>query len=210
MSEQQPSRVAIVGVGNVGATFAYTLLLSGLSTEIVLVDVNRERAEGEAMDLVHGVPFAPPARVWAGGYEDCAGATVTVITAGAAQRPGETRLELSRRNTAIFRQIVPAVARANPDGIIVVATNPVDVLTYETWRLSDLRAGPGDGLRHDPRHGPVPLPPERVLRVDRRSVHAYIIGEHGDSEVPVWSLANIAACGCRSSARRRAGHTSRR
>ncbi len=190
--ERVRARVAIVGVGNVGATFAYTLLLSGLATEIVLIDVNRERAEGEAMDLVHGVPFAPPARVWAGSYEDCAGAEVTVITAGAAQRPGETRLELSRRNTAIFRQIVPAVARANPDGIILVATNPVDVLTYETWRLSE-------------------LPPERVIgsgtildtarfryllseyfSVDPRSVHAYIIGEHGDSEVPVWSLANIA------------------
>ncbi len=189
---QQPSRVAIVGVGNVGATFAYTLLLSGLATEIVLVDVNRERAEGEAMDLVHGVPFAPPARVWAGGYEDCAGAAVTVITAGANQRPGESRLELSKRNTVIFRQVIPAVAQANPDGIIVVATNPVDVLTYETWRLSG-------------------LPPERVIgsgtildtarfryllsehfAVDPRSVHAYIIGEHGDSEVPVWSLANIA------------------
>ncbi len=188
----QPSRVAIVGVGNVGATFAYTLLLSGLATEIVLIDVNRERAEGEAMDLVHGVPFAPPVRVWAGDYADCAGAAVTVITAGAAQRPGETRLELSRRNSAIFRQIVPEVARANPEGIIVVATNPVDVLTYETWRVSG-------------------LPPERVIgsgtildtarfryllseyfAVDPRSVHAYIIGEHGDSEVPVWSLANIA------------------
>ncbi len=190
--EMQASRVAIVGVGNVGATFAYTLLLSGLATEIVLIDVNRERAEGEAMDLVHGVPFAPPARVWAGTYDDCAGAAVTVITAGAAQRPGETRLELSRRNTSIFRQIVPSVARANPDGVIIVATNPVDVLTYETWRLSG-------------------LPPERVMgsgtildtarfryllseyfTVDPRSVHAYIIGEHGDSEVPVWSLANIA------------------
>jgi len=192
MSEQQPSRVAIVGVGNVGATFAYTLLLSGLSTEIVLVDVNRERAEGEAMDLVHGVPFAPPARVWAGGYEDCAGATVTVITAGAAQRPGESRLELSRRNTAIFRQIVPAVARANPDGIIVVATNPVDVLTYETWRLSDLPPGRvmGSGTILDTARFRYLL--SEYFAVDPRSVHAYIIGEHGDSEVPVWSLANIA------------------
>ncbi|MGC8634070.1 MAG: L-lactate dehydrogenase [Candidatus Limnocylindrales bacterium] len=188
----QPNRVAVVGVGNVGATFAYTLLLSGLATEIVLIDVNRRRAEGEAMDLVHGVPFAPAARVWAGDYEDCAGAAVTVITAGTNQRPGESRLDLSRRNTAIFRQIVPAVAQANPEGIIVVATNPVDVLTYETWRLSG-------------------LPPERVIgsgtildtarfryllsehfSVDSRSVHAYVIGEHGDSEVPVWSLANIA------------------
>ena len=192
MTEHQASRVAIVGVGNVGATFAYTLLLSGLATEIVLVDVNRERAEGEAMDLVHGVPFAPPVRVWAGGYEDCAGAIVTVITAGAAQRPGESRLELSRRNTAIFRQIVPAVARANPNGIIVVATNPVDVLTYETWRLSELPPGRviGSGTILDTARFRYLL--SEHFAVDPRSVHAYIIGEHGDSEVPVWSLANIA------------------
>ncbi len=191
-TDPHPTRIAVVGAGFVGATFAYTLLLSGLAPEIVLIDVNRQRAEGEAMDLVHSVPFAPAARIWAGDYADCAGAALTVITAGAAQRPGETRLELSKRNAAIFRQIVPAVAQGNPGGIIVVATNPVDVLTYETWRLSE-------------------LPPERVIGsgtildtarfryllsehfgVDPRSVHAYIIGEHGDSEVPVWSLANVA------------------
>ena len=192
MSPTRPNRVAIVGVGNVGATFAYALLLSGLSSEIVLIDANHQRAEGEAMDLAHAVPFAKPTRVWAGEYADCEGAAVTVVAAGTAQKPGETRLDLVRRNAAIFGQIIPQVATANPTGIILVATNPVDVLSYETWRLSG-------------------LPPERVIGsgtildtarfraalsehfgVDARSVHAFIAGEHGDSEVPIWSSANIA------------------
>jgi L-lactate dehydrogenase len=192
MSGTRPNRVAVVGVGNVGSSFAYALLLSGLASEIVLIDANERRAEGEAMDLQHAVPFAKPTRVWAGTYADCAGAAVTVVAAGAAQEPGETRLDLVRKNASIFAQIVPRVAEANPDGIILVATNPVDILSYETWRLSG-------------------LPPERVIGsgtildtarfraalsehfgVDPRSVHAFIAGEHGDSEVPVWSSANIA------------------
>lgn len=189
---QQPSRVAVVGVGNVGATFAYTLVLSGLAPEVVLIDVNRERAEGEAEDLRHSVPFTPSSRVWAGEYADCAGAALTVVTAGAAQRPGETRLELSKRNTAIFRQVIPAIARANPSGLIVIATNPVDVLTYEAWRLAELPPARviGSGTILDTARFRYLL--SEYFAVDPRSVHAYIIGEHGDSEVPVWSLANIA------------------
>src|SRR5512142_2503988 len=116
--QRNPTRVAIVGVGNVGATFAYALLLSGLAAEIVLVDANKARAEGEAMDLNHSVPFVHPTRVWAGDYADCAGAAVTVIAAGSNQKPGETRLDLVKRNAGIFRQIVPQVAQNNPDGII--------------------------------------------------------------------------------------------
>lgn len=191
-SNSAPTRVAIVGVGNVGATFAYALLLSGLAAEIVLVDANHARAEGEAMDLNHALPFTHPTRVWAGDYSDCAGAVVTVLTAGAPQNPGETRLDLIKKNAAIWSQIVPQAVKSNPEGILVIATNPVDVLTYAAWKLSG-------------------LPPERVIGsgtildtarfryllsqhfgVDARSVHAYIIGEHGDSEVPVWSSANIA------------------
>ena len=115
-STAHPTRVAVVGVGNVGATFAYALLLSGLASEIVLIDANRQRAEGEATDLTHAVPFSRPTRVWAGEYADCAGAAVTVITAGAAQRPGEDRLSLVKRNDGIFGQIVPAVAAPTPMG----------------------------------------------------------------------------------------------
>jgi len=187
-----PTRVAIVGVGNVGATFAYALLLSGLASEIVLIDQNRARAEGEAMDLNHAVPFASPTRVWAGDYTDCAGAAVTMITAGAAQKPGETRLDLVKKNAGIFRQIVPQIARHNPDGIILVTTNPVDVLAYVAWKLSGLPAQRviGSGTILDTARFRYLL--SQHYGVDPRSVHALIIGEHGDSEVPVWSLANIA------------------
>jgi L-lactate dehydrogenase len=177
-------RVSIVGAGNVGATFAYALLLSGLASEIVLIDANRAKAEGEAMDLAHTEPFAHATRVWAGDISDCSGAAITVVAAGSNQKSaGETRLELLKRNADTFKQIVPEIARHNPNGIILVATNPVDVLTYASLKYSG-------------------LPPTRVIGsgtiLDTArfryllSVHAYIIGEHGDSEVPVWSLANIA------------------
>src|SRR5215470_13859310 len=126
----RPARVAVVGVGNVGTTFAYALLLSGLAAEIVLIDANRAKAEGEAMDLNHTVPFTHPTRVWAGDYSDCAGAAVTVLAAGASQKPGETRLDLIKKNASIWREIVPEVMKHNPEGIMVIATNPVDVLTY--------------------------------------------------------------------------------
>ncbi len=188
----QPTRVAVVGAGNVGASFAFSLVLSGLAAEIVLIDANRKRAEGEAMDLAHAVPFSRPTRVWAGDYADCAGAAVTVVAAGAGQKPGETRRDLAGRNDTIFGDVIPRIAEANPDGILLIATNPVDVLAYRAWRLCG-------------------LPPERVIGsgtildtarfraglathfgVDARSVHAFIVGEHGDSEVPVWSSANIA------------------
>ncbi|MGZ4789238.1 MAG: L-lactate dehydrogenase [Terriglobales bacterium] len=187
-----PVRVAVVGMGNVGATFAYALLLSGLAAEIVLIDVYRAKAEGEAMDLNHTEPFAHPTRIWAGDYSDCESAAVVVVAAGAAQHPGETRLDLVKRNAAIFQKIIPEVARNCPEGILLIATNPVDVLTYLSLKLSG-------------------MPPQRVIGsgtildtarfrhllseyfgVDPHSVHAHIIGEHGDSEVPAWSLANIA------------------
>jgi len=189
---QQTNRVAVVGTGNVGSTFAYALLLSGLASEIVLIDVNRARAEGEAMDLNHTEPFAKPTRIWAGEYPDCAGAAVTVIAAGVGQKPGETRLELVKRNAAVFAQVVPQIAKYNPDGIILVATNPVDVLTYASLKLSGLPARRviGSGTILDTARFRHLL--SRHFAVDPRSVHAYIIGEHGDSEVPVWSLANIA------------------
>jgi L-lactate dehydrogenase len=193
MSERaHPTRIAIVGVGNVGATYAYTLLQSRLSAEIVLIDANRAKAEGEAMDLNHAVPFAHATRIWAGDFADCAGAAITVITAGTNQKPGETRLDMVSRNAEISRQIIPRIVEHNRLGILLIATNPVDILAYVALKLSG-------------------LPPERVIgsgtildtarfrhllsrhfRVDASSVHAYIIGEHGDSEVPVWSLANIA------------------
>lgn len=188
----RPTKVAVVGAGNVGATFAYACLLSGLPSEIVLIDANRARAEGEAMDINHAVPLSRPARIWAGDYADTAGAAVTVVTAGSAQRPGETRLDLTARNTEIFRSIIPEIARNNPNGIILIATNPVDVLSYVAWKLSGLPRERvfGSGTVLDTARFRYLL--SQYFKVDSRSVHAYIIGEHGDSEVPVWSLANIA------------------
>jgi L-lactate dehydrogenase len=187
-----PTRVAVVGTGNVGATFAYTLLISGLAAEIVLIDANRARAEGEALDLAHATPFTHATRVWAGDWPDVAGAAITVIAAGANQAPGETRLDLLAKNAAIFRQIVPEIVRHNPGGIILIATNPVDLLTYETWHLTGLPSARviGSGTVLDTARFRQLL--SEHFAVDPRSVHAFIAGEHGDSEVPVWSLANIA------------------
>jgi L-lactate dehydrogenase len=191
-SSNRATRVAVVGLGNVGATFAYALMLSGLAAEIVLIDVNHAKAEGEAMDLSHAVPFSHATNIWAGSYADCAGVAVTVVTAGTAQKPGETRLDLVKRNAAIFGEIIPEVARHNPDGIILITTNPVDVLTYTSLKGSGLPAQRvfGSGTILDTARFRTLLGSH--FRVDPRSVHAWIIGEHGDSEVPVWSLANIA------------------
>jgi L-lactate dehydrogenase len=191
-AQAHPTRVAVVGAGAVGSTFAFALLLSGLTTEIVLVDANEQKAEGEAMDLAHAVPFARTARVWAGGLDDCRGAAVTVIAAGAAQKPSESRIDLVGRNAAIFRALVPAIAEANPAGIILVATNPVDVLAYLSYRISGLPAERviGSGTILDTARFRMLLADH--YGVDPRSVHAHIAGEHGDSEVPIWSSANIA------------------
>jgi L-lactate dehydrogenase len=187
-----PVRVAVVGAGKVGSTFAYALLLSGLASEIVLIDANPAKAEGESMDLNHAMPFAFPTRVWAGDYADCTDAAVTVFAAGAGTKPGETRLDLIKKNAAIWREIVPEVMKHNPTGVLLIATNPVDVLTYATLKLSGFPAGRviGSGTVLDTARFRYLL--SQHFGVDARSVHAHIVGEHGDSEVPVWSLANIA------------------
>jgi L-lactate dehydrogenase len=185
-------KIAIIGVGNVGATFAYALLGSGLASEIVLIDNNKKRAEGEAIDLNHAVPLTHSTRIWAGDYADCAGAAITVITAGTAQKPGETRLDLVQRNYSIFQSIIPQIVKYNPNGILLIAANPLDILSYAALKLSGLPANRviGSGTILDTARFRYLL--SQHAGVDPRSVHAYIIGEHGDSEVPVWSLANIA------------------
>jgi L-lactate dehydrogenase len=185
-------KIAIVGVGNVGSTFAYALLGSGLASQIVLIDYNKSRAEGEAMDLNHAVPLTHSTSILAGTYDDCAGAAITVITAGSAQKPGETRLDLVKRNYEIFKSIIPQIVKANPDGILLIASNPLDVLSFAAMKLSGLPANRviGSGTILDTARFRYLL--SQHAGVDPRSVHAYIIGEHGDSEVPVWSLANIA------------------
>jgi L-lactate dehydrogenase len=176
----------------VGSSFAYALMQRGLANELVLIDKDHARAEGEAMDLNHGLPFVRPMRIIAGDYEQLAGCEVVVVAAGANQRPGETRLDLLQRNAAVFRDIVPQVVAACPDAILVIATNPVDILTTISAELAALPAGRviGSGTILDTARFRYLL--GEYYRVDPRSVHAYIVGEHGDTELALWSLANIA------------------
>lgn len=188
-------KVGIVGTGMVGSSFAYALEQAGLASELVLVDKDHGRAEGEAMDLNHGLPFVRPMSIRAGGYEDLAGADVVVITAGRNQRPGESRLDLVRCNAEIMREIAPAIARVNPGGVILMATNPVDVLTQVAADCAGLPAGRvmGSGTVLDTARFRYLIGQE--FGVSPRSVHAYILGEHGDSQVPLWSQANIGGVG---------------
>lgn len=184
-------KVGLIGTGLVGSSFAYALMQRGIASELVLIDTNAEKAVGEMMDLNHGLSFTKPMKIFAGTYENLAGAKVVVITAGTAQKPGETRLDLLGRNAAIFRSIIPQVVRHNPNGIILITTNPVDILTYISLNEAHLSPAKviGSGTILDTSRFRFLL--GQYYEVDTRSVHAYIIGEHGDSEIPLWSTANI-------------------
>ena len=182
-------KVVLVGTGAVGTAYAYSLVNQGFITELVLVDMNEEKAKGEAMDLIHGMAFAPSnMEVRAGGYEECKDAQIVVITAGANQKPGETRLQLVERNAAIMRSIITEVKNSGFDGIVVVASNPVDIMTQVAAKESGLRVI-GSGTTLDTARLKVLL--GEYLEVDPRNVHAVMIGEHGDSELPVYSQASI-------------------
>jgi L-lactate dehydrogenase len=191
-AEKVASKVGLVGTGMVGSSFAYSLMQRHLANELVLVDRDMARAEGEAMDLNHGLPFVQPMRIRAGDYADLEHCDIVVVTAGANQRPGETRLDLLQRNAAIFREIIPQIVAVCPDAIIVVATNPVDILTSIAADIAKLPPGRviGSGTILDTSRFRYLL--GEYYRVDPRSVHAYIVGEHGDTELALWSLANIA------------------
>ena len=184
-------KVVVVGAGQVGATICFALTMSSLASTIVLVDLDSDLAEGHAMDLNHGLSFVQPTRIFAGSYSDCRGAEIVIITAGAAQKPGETRLDLVRKNTEIFREIIPKITAHEPKTLLIVS-NPVDILTYVALKISNypMNRVIGSGTVLDTARFRFLL--SRHCGVDPRNVHAYIIGEHGDSEVPVWSQANIA------------------
>jgi L-lactate dehydrogenase len=187
-------KIGIVGAGFVGATAAYALVMRGVGREVVLVDRDADRARAEADDILHAVPFAHPLDVRAGGYPDLAGARVVVLTAGVGQRPGESRLQLLGRNAAVFREVVPAVLDHAPDAVLVVATNPVDVMTHLAARFAAGRGVPssrvlGSGTTLDTARFRALL--GRRLGVDAAHVHAYVVGEHGDSEVLTWSIATV-------------------
>lgn len=185
-------KCAVIGCGFVGAAIAYTYAESGLFSEMVLLDVNHKKAEGEALDISHGLPFLAPMNIYAGEYADLSDAALIVIAAGANQKPGETRLDLLSRNLSIFDGIIEGIVRYNREAIILVVTNPVDLLTYYTWKKSGLPAARviGSGTVLDTARLKSMI--GQRLSVDPRNVHSFIIGEHGDSEVPVFSSANIS------------------
>jgi L-lactate dehydrogenase len=188
----EPRKVVIIGAGAVGSTFGYTLMQSGLAREIVLIDIDKERAEGEAMDLNHGLFFAPPVDIRAGDYDECADAALIVVTAGAKQQPGESRLDLVQRNVMICKQIVAEITARTSDAVIIMVTNPVDILTYVAQEISGWPQNRiiGSGTVLDSARFRYLL--SSHCRVDPRNVHAYVIGEHGDSEVACWSMTHIA------------------
>lgn len=192
MNNEKINRVVVIGTGAVGCSYAYSVINQGLVEELVLIDVNEARAEGEAMDLNHGVPFAPsPIKVWKGSYQDCESADLIVITAGLPQKQGETRLQLVEKNTNIFKTIVRNIMENNFNGIFLIATNPVDILTYVTFKESGLPKERviGSGTVLDSARLRFKL--GEYFEVDPRNVHAAIIGEHGDTELPVWSHTTI-------------------
>ncbi|MBR2721493.1 MAG: L-lactate dehydrogenase [Clostridia bacterium] len=185
-------KCAVIGCGNVGATVAYTLMQTGWFSEMVLIDIDTKKAEGEASDLAHGLPFHSPMDIYAGDYPDLSECGLIIITAGANQQRGETRMDLLRTNARIFQSIVEKITRYNRDAILLVVTNPVDVLTRVAYQVSGYPAcrviGSGtvlDTARLKQLVG-------SYLGVDSRNVHSFIIGEHGDSELVVWSSANVS------------------
>ncbi|MFO8052544.1 MAG: L-lactate dehydrogenase [Candidatus Omnitrophota bacterium] len=185
------NKISIIGAGAVGSTFAFRLMLSGLVKEIVLVDKDIKRAEGQIMDLNHGLMFASPANIYASDFSGIKNSNIVVVTAGAKQKPGQSRLDLVQKNTDIFKSILPQIAKHAPEAIILIVTNPVDILTYVALKILKYPEEKifGSGTVLDTSRFRYLI--SANCGVDPRNVHAYIIGEHGDTELPVWSNANI-------------------
>ena len=185
-------KAAVIGCGFVGSATAFTLMQSRLFSELVLLDVNMEKADGEAKDIAHGIPFAGQMKIYAGTYDGAAGAAIIIITAGANQKPGETRLDLVQKNTAIYQSIIPEIVKRDFGGILLIVSNPVDILTYVALKLSGLPENRvlGSGTVLDTARLKYAL--GEHLGVDSRSVHSFIIGEHGDSEIAAWSSTNVS------------------
>ena len=190
--EVNPRKAAVIGCGFVGSATAFTLMQSRLFSELVLLDVNMEKADGEAKDIAHGIPFAGQMKIYAGTYDDAADAAIIIITAGANQKPGETRLDLVQKNTAIYQSIIPEIVKRDFGGILLIVSNPVDILTYVALKLSGRpeKRVLGSGTVLDTARLKYAL--GEHLGVDSRSVHSFIIGEHGDSEIAAWSSTNVS------------------
>lgn len=185
-------KAVMIGCGFVGSASAFSLMESGMFTELVLIDADPNKAEGEARDISHGVPFAKPMKIYAGNYDDVADAGIVIVTAGANQQAGETRLDLVKKNINIFKSIIPEIKKRKFNGILLIVANPVDILTYTAVKLSGLPENRviGSGTVLDTARLKYAI--GNHLDVDNRSIHAFIIGEHGDSEIAVWSSANVS------------------
>ena len=186
------SKITIIGSGAVGSTIAYTMSVTGIATEIVLIDVNAERAKGEAMDIEQGTPFSASTQVYAGDYPDAKDSQIVVVCSGVARKPGQTRLELAQTNVDITKSIIPQITRYAPDAIYVIVANPVDVLTYTFYKCSGLPEHRilGSGTLLDTARLRTCL--SQHYEINQKNVHAYVLGEHGDSSFIPWSLANIS------------------
>lgn len=184
-------KVSIIGCGNVGMRYAYALMIKGTARDITLVDYNMEKAEGEAMDLSHGLAYTNAVNIKAGQYKDIAGSDLVVITAGKKQKPGQTRTDLLKDNIDLFKTIIPEIMKYAPDAIILIASNPVDILTYAAYKISGKKSSKviGSGTLLDSARFRYEI--AQHCKIDSRSIHAYILGEHGDSEFPVWSKATV-------------------
>src|SRR5688500_15687096 len=192
MPQDKPDKIAIVGAGSVGATIAYACLIRGVGKSIVIHDLNKAKVEAEVLDLNHGLQFVPMATLeGSDDIEICRGASVIVITAGAKQKPGQTRMDLAQANADICRKMVPRLVELAPDAVLLLVTNPVDVITYVAWKLSGLPAKRvfGSGTVLDSSRFRYLI--AKRLKVAVQNVHAYIAGEHGDSEIPLWSSATV-------------------
>ena len=185
-------KVGIVGCGFVGSASAFSIMRSGLFSQMILIDYDHKRAEGEALDIGHGIPLSHPMEIKAGDYSDLTDADIVVVTAGVGQKPGETRLDLVQRNVAVFKSIIPQINESGFSGIMLIVSNPVDILTDIAMRLSNLPENRvlGSGTVLDSARLKYAL--GRLIEVDPRHVHARMLGEHGDSEFPNWGTANVA------------------
>lgn len=195
--QKQQRKLVVIGAGSVGATYVYVLMQTGLAGEIVLVDIDQKRVEGEVMDLEHGLAFVQPVNIRAGSYSDCADANLVVITAGAKQVSGQSRLELARRNAEIIKSICGQIEKSSSNAVLLMVTNPVDVLTYVAQRQLGWPRQRiiGSGTVLDSARVRFML--SQHCGIDARNVHAYVLGEHGDSEVAAWSMTHIAGVSIR-------------
>ena len=186
------NKVSIIGTGNVGATIAYSLALMGTASEIVLIDINKEKALGEALDIQQGTPFCGNCSVYAGTYSDAVGSNIVVVTSGMARKPGQTRLELAQVNVDITKSIIPEITKYAPDATYIIVSNPVDILTYTFHKFSDLPEKHiiGSGTILDTARLRARL--AEYYNINQTNVHAYVFGEHGDSSFVPWSVANIS------------------